>query len=476
MILINGKEVIDDVRIKEDGTFETTVVSGRIGVSEKTKVIDKERFVDNLLPYVEIPSFVHVKNEKHETMQYCREEIGQVDEVNCETGYINTENGQKKIAPIRIGNIGIKQLAIQTKAYKNYFSYGLSYSDYVELLFHFELTINISIGDKSCEHTFFADTKQRIENYFQKRTYNTWPIKTLFSDIVPLLDKYINSGYPIEHINFNYLDQLLPQRGEDSYHLHPLQFSDALDIVYGLQVLNGRDSILFEVGKDLKAYMNSYIVSLINSILKVSLQHDKETGTYIASIDSINYPSEIISLQNYLKYLLYYGIYENFDAKKAKELYLVLPSHQYNKRIELQKDYLSHHHDMDFLRLFGFISDMETTHIKDGLYRAGRDDREWKVKTFIIPYKKSILASEIYIEKINEILGIKLEFQEEFKSDHCWDAEKTHPARYYYSEIYDDDYVAGVACSRHDIGSARLKKDSFYKLLDYFMKKYILVK
>ena len=136
MILINGKEVIDDVRIKEDGTFETTVVSGRIGVSEKTKVIDKERFVDNLLPYVEIPSFVHVKNEKHETMQYCREEIGQVDEVNCETGYINTENGQKKIAPIRIGNIGIKQLAIQTKAYKNYFSYGLSYSDYVELLFH----------------------------------------------------------------------------------------------------------------------------------------------------------------------------------------------------------------------------------------------------------------------------------------------------------------------------------------------------
>ena len=75
MILINGKEVIDDVRIKEDGTFETTVVSGRIGVSEKTKAIDKERFVDNLLPYVEIPSFVHVKNEKHETMQYCREEI-----------------------------------------------------------------------------------------------------------------------------------------------------------------------------------------------------------------------------------------------------------------------------------------------------------------------------------------------------------------------------------------------------------------
>lgn len=96
MILINGKEVIDDVRVKEDGTFETTDVPGRSWVSKKTEVIDKKRFVDNLLPYVEIPSFVHVKNEKHETMQYCREEIGQVDEINCETGYINTENGKKK--------------------------------------------------------------------------------------------------------------------------------------------------------------------------------------------------------------------------------------------------------------------------------------------------------------------------------------------------------------------------------------------
>ncbi len=60
MILINGKEVIDDVRINEDGTFETTDVSGRFWVSDKTEVIEKERFVDNRLPYVEHPPFVHV--------------------------------------------------------------------------------------------------------------------------------------------------------------------------------------------------------------------------------------------------------------------------------------------------------------------------------------------------------------------------------------------------------------------------------
>ena len=473
MILINGNEVIDDVRINEDGTFETSDGYRCFGVSGKTQVIDKERFVDNLLPYVEIPSFVHVKNEIYKTMCYCCEELGQVEDVICETGYINTESGQKELAPIKISNIRIKKLAIQTKAYKNYYSYGLSYGEYVELLFHYEFIINIAIGNESCEHTFFADTKQRIENYFQKRTYSSWPIKSLFKNIVPLLCKYVNSGYSLEQINFYYLNHLLPQKIDEKNNVHPFQFSDALDIVYGLQVTREKNSILIEAGKNLKPYMNMYIVSLINSILSINLQHNKETETYIATIDSINYPSEIISLQNFLQYLLYYGIYENFDAEKAKEQYLVLPSSQDNNRIELQKNYLNYRLDMDFVRLFDFISSLETNHIEDGMYRAGRDDREWKKKTFIIPFKKNFLESDVYIEKINEILRIKLEFQEEFRSVYSWDKDKNHPARYYYSEIYDDGYVAGLACCKHDIGSAKLKQESFYKLLDYFMKDYL---
>lgn len=476
MILINGKEVIDDVRIKEDGTFETTDILGRLWMSDKAEVINKERFINNLLPYVEYPSFVHVKNEEYETMPYCREEIGQVDDVICETGYINIDSGQKRISTIQIGNIEIKKLLIQTKAYKDYHSYdGLSRSEYEELIFHYEFTINITVGDESFEHTFYADITQ--PTYFQKkRKYNSSPIKTLFEEIVPLLNGYINSSYSIKQINLSYLNQLLPQKEEDNYYVHPFKFSDALNIVYGLRVIKGDYYILIEVGKDLKPYMNLYIVSLINSILGVNLQHDKETGTYIATIDSINFPSEIISLQNYLQCLLYYGIYENFDAEKAKELYLVLPSSQDNNKIKLIKDYLNVHVDIDFLKLYDFISDMETTHIEDGMYRVGRDDREWKVKTFIIPYKKNFWASDFYIEKINEILKIKLKFQEEFKSDHCWDEENNHPARYYYSETYDDDYVAGLACRRHDIGSAKLKQESFYELLDYFMKKYIFSK
>lgn len=475
MILINGKEIIDDVIINEDGTFETTDVPGRFWVSDETEVIEKERFVDNRLPYIEYPSSVYVKNEKYESFLYYHEEIGHVDDVICETGYINIDSGQKIISPIQIGNIGIKKLLIQTKAYKGYHSYGLSRSEYEELIFHYEFTIKITVGEYSFEHTFYADITQPTEHhYFQKkRKYNSSPIKTLLGGIVPLLNGYINSGFSIKQINLNYLNQLLPQKEEDNYNVHPFMFSDALDIVYGLQVIKGKDSILIEVGKDLKPYMNLYIVSLINSILGVNLQQNKETGTYIATIDGINFPSEIISLQNYLQCLLYYGIYENFDAEKAKEQYLILPSSQDNNKIELIKDYLNVHVDIDFLRLYDFISDMGTTHIEDGMYRAGRDDYEWKVKTFIIPCKKTFWASDIFIEKINEILGIKLEFQEEFKSENYWDENKNHPARYYYSERYDDGYIGGLACSRHDIGSAKLKQESFYNLLDYFMKKYI---
>lgn len=125
------------------------------------------------------------------------------------------------------------------------------------------------------------------------------------------------------------------------------------------------------------------------------------------------------------------------------------------------------------MELFDFIADMEATHIEDGIIRVGRDDREWKEKTFVIPFKKYFWASDIYINKINELLDIKLEFQEEYISEHSWDESNNHSARYYYFERYDDDYIPGLACSRHDIGSSELRKKSFYKILDYFMKKYI---
>ena len=475
MILINGKEVIDDVRFVENGTFETTDFPKDFLDSNKTETINKERFIADQIPYVDYPSSVHIKNEKHQTSRYSCEEIGQVDDVVCETGYIDINSGKKVFATIKIGNIEIRRLIIKTRAFKGYYSYGLSYSEYVELTFRYEFEIRINtLSGEYLDHTFFADTRQRLEHFFQKRQYNQWPIKTLFQNIVVLINNYIECKHPLEQISFVYLNQLLPQKEGNHYNVHPFRFADALDVAYSLQLTLDDNHILVEFGDGLEPFMNRYIVGLLNSILNIDLRFDKEARTYKSNIfERIEYPKEIISLRNYLQCLIYIGIYENFNAETSKAEYLILPSESERESVALPKDYLTSHPKDDFLELFDFIADMEATHIEDGRTRVGRDDCEWKEKTFVIPFKKNFWASDIYINKINELLDIKLEFQEEYISEHSWDESKNHAARYYYFEIYDDDYVAGLACSRHDIGSSELRKKSFYKILDYFMKKYI---
>ena len=57
--------------------------------------------------------------------------------------------------------------------------------------------------------------------------------------------------------------------------VHPFNFSDALDVIYNMQLIEDRDgTIEIEFGKDLLPYMNRYIVSLINSLLNIRLHFD----------------------------------------------------------------------------------------------------------------------------------------------------------------------------------------------------------
>lgn len=51
MILINGREVISDVIVREDGTFETTDVPRRFWISNKMEPINKDRFSESHIPY-----------------------------------------------------------------------------------------------------------------------------------------------------------------------------------------------------------------------------------------------------------------------------------------------------------------------------------------------------------------------------------------------------------------------------------------
>ena len=69
--------------------------------------------------------------------------------------------------------------------------------------------------------------------------------------------------------------------------------------------------------------------------------------------------------------------------------------------------------------------------------------------------------------KINELLQIKLTFYQS-KND-------SNSIGYSYFEIYDDDYIGGLACNRTDLGSTELRKTSFHKLvcaiMDYYLHK-----
>lgn len=166
MILVNGREVISNVIVREDGTFETTDVPGRFWNSNQMEPINKDRFSDSRIPYIEIPTTVSIKEVQRSSYLYYGGKYGDVDDLECETGYINTSNGIKERISIIIGNVEIKKLLIKTLANTKVYSWGASREEYLELDFHYEFTIFISNehGEKE-EHTFGADSHNEIRPY-----------------------------------------------------------------------------------------------------------------------------------------------------------------------------------------------------------------------------------------------------------------------------------------------------------------------
>lgn len=466
MILINGREIISDVIVREDGTFGTTDVPGRYW-NNKMEPIDKERFTELRIPYIEVPSAVFVKNTRDMSdFYFYGGYFGDVDDIECETGYINISNGIKEKSSLIIENIEIKKLIIKTQAKMEVYSWGASHDQYLRLDFHYDFIIGISLDEQDyLEHTFVADAYKQFKTYEQKK-YNIEPLKSLFRDIIPSINAFIKTKSTIRNINFNYLDQLLPQKEKIDIPFHSFKFSDALDVIYNAQFIEHEDgNVEIEFGKGMLPYMNKYIVSLLNSLLKIQLKLDNKTRTYKSNLPlCLSYPKDIISLPNYVQCLLFIGAYKYFDTEQARNNYLLLPSSDDTDIIEIDPPYENCLNDT-FLTIYDFIADMEASHIEDGQYRAGRDDREWKEKTYMFPFKKELKDSETIIGIINRLLNIKLE--------PSWDSSENHLSYYYSFECYDDGYIGGMACSRHDIGSDKLRKESFYLLLDYFVKQYI---
>ena len=215
--------------------------------------------------------------------------------------------------------------------------------------------------------------------------------------------------------------------------------------------------------------MNNYIVSLIDSILGCNLKYNYQLHTYTTIIPNIA-EKIFISKEKYIKCLLFLGIYANYNKDMAKKNFLILP---YNK-IDFN-DFVHICPDRKIQEIFDFILDMETTHTQEGQYRVGRDDREWKEVTFILPDKNlTDTNKDKLITDINKILKIKLEY---VTTDKIYLPNKeNYKEIFYYREIYDAEYVSGMACSSYDINSIELKKNSFFKLLDNFVRHYLYAK
>lgn len=479
MLLINDLnigirdfEIIDNVSIGEMGFLETIDL-----LTGEHKALGSYLFSLKDVPFVEIPANVTIQNNDNGIA---------IPGVNCILGKINVNTNEKTISPINMGGIEIDSIIINTTTdeYREY--RGLYYTDYINLNYRYDFFTKVyDKKGKTIEHVFTGYCYSRIEKSSKKVSCDSWLIELFFKNVVPLIKNYIWMSYPIERLNFAYLDKILPQPGDCCLYMftdylakrnfknvHPFGFEDALNVIYSMEVIDESDHQAVVFGKEYEPYLNQYILSLINSSLRIQLKNVKESNLYRAEFQYNYNPPKGVSLKNYLLCILFLSLYSNFDSNKANKDFLISMSDEVNEGMRLTKDYIKERPSDYFIRLFDFISDIEVTHMQNGQYRVGKDDQEWKIKTYSFPYKIGFHPNKELLECLNTIIGTKLEFQKETNNSGSLTKEGENSSRFYGVEIYDDDYISGMACKLHDIGSKELRRVTLLKLVDYFVKSY----
>lgn len=210
--------------------------------------------------------------------------------------------------------------------------------------------------------------------------------------------------------------------------------------------------------------MNYYIADLFNNILGIDLKYDLESRTSYAFLT--NYSSEYNltedAIKENLSLLLYIGLIKNYDDGKAKQDYLVSVPIEGINLSTLSIDKVEVNNELQ--SIYKFINGMKAEHIMDGQTRVGRDDVEWFEKTYEFPLPENYMPNLRLIKKINELLNINLVYKV--------DKYSSQPT-YYYHEIYDKDYISGLACSRTDLDSEGFRKDAFISLITYISDCYL---
>ena len=387
----------------------------------------------------------------------------------CEIGYFDIIKKTKDYRPIKIDHIIINSIKV-LRISQQHHSYGYRYGrDDLELSYSYEISVEIynHENEQHINHIFTSNDLIRKEPWGEYDKSKALTMKYLFQKTIPLLIEYVKYQKPINLVNFNYIEKTLPQRNNYTSNVHRFNKSDALNIIYSMEIKNINGNKIIRFGARMGEYINFYIANLINSILNINLKYDIQTKTIYSELPYISQQRTYGSLKEYVSCLLYLGIIKNYNDNLAKQEYLIavpIEGLSLTSKINFVEKLIP---SKELIQIFSFFSSMDATHFQDGITRVGRDDKEWKELSFTFPLLSDFRPNMALIQKINELLQIKLTFYQS-KND-------SNSIGYSYFEIYDDDYIGGLACNRTDLGSTELRKTSFHKLvcaiMDYYLHK-----
>jgi len=442
MILLNGSEIIENVRIDKKGEVRIPdfpplyVCEAKLcdysnqpkyfkqqfcQLCKNRRTLKQDRqYISTVLPFIDIPNL----NE------------GQWN--YCEIGYFDIKNSAKNYSQIKLGNITILDVLIRKTLYSapSYLSMGRYGQENDKIFYSYKININIHQNQSVLKHCFLADDLIERDGWNKWNRTQVTTMKHFFTIIIPLLNEYITLNKPIELINFDYLDDILP-KAPDYVFCHPLfSIEIAMKLIYYIEVEDTHIEKIIRFGKNMKGCMNFYMADLVNSILGTNLKYDNETNTSYSILTNIpkKYSETNETTKRYLSCLLYLGIAGFYDEDRANNEYLIRVPDDGLKTTQSRNNSRVTNLNKDFEKIYNFIYGMEATHFQDGLYRAGRDDREWKELFYNFPINSDFMPNEKLILKINDLLEIKLKYNEKNN------LEKS----YSFYEVYDNDYIAGM--------------------------------
>ena len=332
-----------------------------------------------------------------------------------------------------------------------------------EIIFHHEL--HIGIEKNTFKYVFKMDDMivKRHDTGIDKEKVKS--MNCMFKHVIPLINFYIESNKPLSLLNTTYLENFLPKAPLYDYKTISFSQNIAKELVYYMQIESIDSVRLVRFGNKMKGYMNYYMADLINQILNINLKFDEVSKTSYAYISNIpeEYNISEDKVKEYISLLLYLGITELYDDQRAKQEYLMnvpiegINSSYSSPYINKEKLY------MGLRKIYSFIYGLKAEHIMNGQYRVGRDDIEWCEKTYEFIELKSFKPNLKLLTRIEKILGIRLTIN----------IEESKISSYYYHEVYDKEYVSGLACSKTDLNSEQFRKDAFFSLLTYFIDSYL---